>query len=228
MTDTRLRPSRYLELLHADGERLLEVAEGAMDRPVPTCPGWTVDDLVFHVGSVYSHKRVALALGRQPEEGEWTLPPEDAAPDDDLRWCHDQLHGLAGELAQRDPSDAAWTWWPADQTVGFWQRRMALETAVHRVDAELTVGEVTPVAADLALDGIDEVLRVMLASDGVDDVTGPEIDGDVIRVGIAGTVVAGDPSDLLLWLWGRGDDSHVEVRAGSVEALRALLQESMQ
>ena len=40
---------------------------------------------------------------------------------------------------------------------------MALEAAVHRYDAELAHRDPTPVADDLAVDGIDEVLRVMLA-----------------------------------------------------------------
>ena len=40
---------------------------------------------------------------------------------------------------------------------------MALEVAVHRYDAELAHDEVTPIPDDLALDGVDEVLRVMLA-----------------------------------------------------------------
>jgi hypothetical protein len=46
-----------------------------------------------------------------------------------------------------------------DQTVGFWIRRMAQETVVHRVDAELAA-EVAPGAIpdDIALDGIDEFL----------------------------------------------------------------------
>ena len=53
-----------------------------------------------------------------------------------------------------------------DQSVGFWMRRMAQETVIHRIDAELAVG--APVAAipdDLAVDGIDELLKVFVAYD---------------------------------------------------------------
>ena len=46
----------------------------------------------------------------------------------------------------------------------FWIRRMAQETVIHRVDAELALGEpFAPIPDDLALDGIDEVLERFLA-----------------------------------------------------------------
>ena len=45
-----------------------------------------------------------------------------------------------------------------DQTVGFWYRRMALETVVHRVDVETGFGVPRAVNAELAVDGIDEVV----------------------------------------------------------------------
>jgi hypothetical protein len=48
-------------------------------------------------------------------------------------------------LGRRGPDEPAWTFWPDDQTCAFWFRRMAHETVVHRVDAELAAGEVTPV-----------------------------------------------------------------------------------
>ena len=51
--------------------------------------------------------------------------------------------------------------------MGFWFRRMAHETVIHRVDAELAAGLPTAhVPDDLAIDGIDEVSRFF---EGVDD-----------------------------------------------------------
>jgi len=43
-------------------------------------------------------------------------------------------------------------------TVGWWRRRQALETAVHRWDAEAATGDPSPVPTGLAVDGIDEYL----------------------------------------------------------------------
>lgn len=221
---TRLTPDRYLDLLHREGERLLMAAEGTLDRVVPTCDGWTVRDVVEHVGMVYGHKVAVLELGRRPEEGEWDGPPAGA---DEIQWCHGLLHRLAADLQGRPANDPAWTWWDADQSVGFWQRRMALETAVHRADVESASGAIGPVAGDLALDGIDEVLTVMLADAGVEDVIGPTPDSGQVAVSIGGTTVRGDASDLLLWLWGRRADDAVSVE-GDAASLRTTLKSATQ
>ena len=47
------------------------------------------------------------------------------------------------------------------QTSGFWARRMAVETAVHRYDAQLAAGDPQPVERMLAADGVDEYLDVL-------------------------------------------------------------------
>lgn len=224
MDDTRLSAARYLDLLHEEGERLLFAAEGAMDRPVPACEGWAVRDVVEHVGMVYGHKIAALELGRRPEPGEWQGPEPGI---DEIAWCHGLLHRLASDLARVAADEPAWTWWEPDQTAGFWQRRMAQETTVHRADVESASGTLTPIAADLAVDGIDELLRVMLADVEVDDVAGPVRAGDRFRVVVTGTTVTGDASDLLLWLWGRAPVGAVEV-TGDEAGLRALLRSATQ
>jgi uncharacterized protein (TIGR03083 family) len=224
VTDTRLSAARYLHLLHEEGERLLLAAEEVMDLPVPACPGWAVRDVVDHLGMVYGHKVAALELGRRPEPGEWQGPPAGA---DEVQWCHGLLHRLAADLARLAPDQPAWTWWEPDQTVAFWQRRMALETAVHRVDVESATGRVTPVEPDLALDGVDEILTVMLADAGTDEVAGPFVDGNRVRVSVAGTSASAEASDLLLWLWGRRPSGAVEV-VGDEGALRDLLRHATQ
>jgi uncharacterized protein (TIGR03083 family) len=144
------------------------------------------------------------------------------------------------------PTTPSATWWPADQTVGFWARRMAHETAVHRVDAELAAGESMAVDADLATDGIDELLRVMLEGDWTDD---PEdalmgqrvaietggrrwlitLDRGAVGVsegeGDADESIEGDPSDVLLWLWGRAADDAITTSGDP--GLHSLLRERL-
>lgn len=128
-----------------------------LDARVPTCPEWSVDDLTWHVGLVYLHKATAMRDGAEPEQ--WPPHFDDDASAVEL--IDDAYRQLVDEFAARDPSDATGTWYGPDQTVGFWIRRMAQETVVHRIDAELGVQEqVTPVADDLAIDGIDELLKV--------------------------------------------------------------------
>jgi hypothetical protein len=56
----------------------------------------------------------------------------------------------------------AWNWAPQAKKAAFWMRRMALETAIHRWDAQLAVGLPEPIEAHLAADGIGEVLDTWL------------------------------------------------------------------
>jgi uncharacterized protein (TIGR03083 family) len=109
---------------------------------------------------VYLHKVTGMREGREPEQ--W--PPD---YDDDasaLELIDDAYRQLIGEFASRDPGEATGTWYGPDQTVGFWIRRMAQETVIHRIDAELGAGvPVTAVPDDLAIDGIDELLKVFVA-----------------------------------------------------------------
>jgi uncharacterized protein (TIGR03083 family) len=65
---------------------------------------------------------------------------------------------LIDTLAATDPEVNVYTWYAPDHSAGFWYRRMAHETAVHRVDIELSQGPPSPIATDLAVDGLDEVL----------------------------------------------------------------------
>jgi uncharacterized protein (TIGR03083 family) len=224
--------------VRVDGERLAAVAGGRGVEPVPSCPGWTVDDLVRHVAEVYEHKIACTLLGHAPDP--W--PPEWPADRSAIEWFTD-AHGRLLEMFDRnEPTTPSATWWPPDQTVGFWARRMAHETAVHRYDAELAVGATTPIDTDLAADGVDEILRIMLVGDWSDDpseaATGQSISvetGDrrwtVVLDREAVTIdarsagidarVGGDPSDVDLWLWGRVADDGVSA-SGDLDAIRLL------
>src|SRR3954454_9467343 len=127
-------PARYLESIDADSDRLATVAAQGLDNPVPPCPGWTVGDAVRHTGSVYWHKVMCMRLQRRPEEHEWPQDPPDGVGLVD--WFRDAHRTLREELTSRGPDAPSPTWWPDDQTVGFWYRRMAQEVAIHRVDVE--------------------------------------------------------------------------------------------
>lgn len=226
---------RYHQLIGRDGTLLRRsAAEAGLAAAVPTCPGWTVGDLVRHTAAVYEHKLACIGLaGARPEP--WPPPwPDDR---DALEWFADAHTRLLATLRATDPRAPSWTWWPDDQTAGFWSRRMAHETAVHRADAQSALGVVGAVDDDLAVDGVDEVLTMMLAGDWSDDphegstgtlavttdgrswwvamtptavVVGPG------EVGGVQAVVTAAPSDLDLWLWGRADDRVVTVE-GDVE-----------
>jgi uncharacterized protein (TIGR03083 family) len=237
--------STFVEHVRLDGSRLREVAGTRLDLAVPSCPGWDVDELVRHVAEVYEHKIASTLLGRTPDP--W--PPDWPAERDPIEWLAD-AHGRLLELFDRsEPTTPSPTWWPPDQTVGFWARRMAHETAVHRVDAELAAGTPTPIDPGLATDGISEILEIMLAGDWSDEpdeaASGQRIaitagdaawsvtlDRDSVTVTDAAVVgddggavpdagLDGEPSDVDLWLWGRASEDRVR-RSGDEPALRLL------
>ncbi len=66
-----------------------------------------------------------------------------------------ELHRV---LADTDPATPVWSWTP-QRDVAWVTRRMAHETAVHRVDAEHAAGGEHRLAPELAADGIDEFLE---------------------------------------------------------------------
>ncbi|MFE1783220.1 maleylpyruvate isomerase family mycothiol-dependent enzyme [Streptomyces sp. NPDC059506] len=242
----------YLDLIRADSDRLLAAAASDLDSPVPSCPDWTAADLVRHVGGVYEHKILCMRLGRMPEDGERTTPPAAAA--DLPAWFTRVRDALLDELASRDPRQPSPTWFPPDQTVGFWYRRMAHETAVHRVDAEQAAGpgRETPVDPELAADGVDEFLGFLTHDFGGWAVR-PDDAGRTVSLRCAGRrwdlvltaervvpaaeatdpapsadtapdlLIEGDPSDLLLRLWGRHPLGDASVACtGDPAALDAL------
>ncbi len=228
----------FVRHVRADGDRLAALADGHLSTAIPSCPGWTGYDLVSHVATVYEHKIACTELGHAPEP--W--PPAWPADRDPVVWFRDAHARLLAMFDEHGPADPSATWWPSDQTVGFWARRMAHETAIHRVDAELAADAVTPVDAALALDGIDEVLTIMLAGDWSEAPIEPPagqrvavqagdrrwvVTFEPTTIEVAeerdpvGATVSGDPSDLVCWLWGRAPEERVS-GAGPDDAIQLL------
>ena len=151
----------YVAHLARESDRFGEAIRAARpDEPVPSCPGWTADDLLWHLGEVQWFWAAIVReniTGPQAEE----LKPERPAGRVGLQAFYQRAsRDLAEVLAASAPGTAAWTW-SEDQTVGFIRRRQAHEALIHRIDAELTAGRRTPVDPLLGADGVDEALRVM-------------------------------------------------------------------
>ena len=136
-------------------------APGAL---VPTCPDWDAADLVWHLAEVQSFwTRLVQQRCTDPEQlgGEDPVRPAryDALLDLAAHWARQ----LGDVLETTPPATAVWTW-ADEQTAGFVLRRQAHEALIHRVDAECTVADRTPLDPDLATDGVDEALRVMFGT----------------------------------------------------------------
>lgn len=166
--------------------------DDALGLPVPSCPDWTVGDLVGHLGQTYAAVDAALRTGtvarpEHPVDGENTGQPavDDLPTGPELvDWWNQQYAKLAGLLETTDTDQPAWNWAPQQKRAGFWHRRMALETAIHRWDAQMATGIAGPVETTLAADGITEALETWLAA------------GRGIRPGHRSGIVALEATDL--------------------------------
>lgn len=211
----------------------VQSAQGAgLDDAVPTCPDWSVRDLVSHTGEVYRWVTRVLRGEQHGFPTGWPSPPDDELWD----WFQEGLEDVVATLRGAPAGLRCWTFWPVDDPVLFWSRRMADETAIHRVDAESVSGAVTAVPAELANEGIEELLAGLLAMrpKGVrteapvrvavlpDDgpswlvtLSAERIAAERIAAGpgsaergsgAADLTVSGSASALFTWLWNRGGD----------------------
>jgi uncharacterized protein (TIGR03083 family) len=155
----------YVASVESDSARIRRALAADRDGPIPWCGDWTVKDCARHVGGIH-HVFAQVIEGRPTADfglfATLTLPDvTDPVLGD---WVAEGTAALADQLRRTPPDAACWSWWASDQTAGFWARRAAHETLVHRWDIERGAG-VAPVAADptLAADGIDEYLDVFVA-----------------------------------------------------------------
>jgi len=157
----------WLTALRADGAafRTAVGEPGVLGAPVPSCPDWSVGELVRHVGAVYrrTHTHVGNGAADQPW-GPTEIPAEAPAADDEavLTWFAGELAQLDAVLEATDADAPAWNWAPQAKTAWFWHRRMAHETAVHRWDAQLATTLPEPIETKLAGDTVAEALDTFL------------------------------------------------------------------
>ncbi len=230
---------QHIDAEAAAARRLLET-DGAerLTLPVPSCPGWSVTDLVEHLGTVHRWAAgIVSARDRKP-----VAQPEPAYDEGGLApWFADGAAALTAALRATEPADSCWTL-ARPHTVGFWSRRQAHETMVHRVDLADALGAAAPLDPVLAADGVDEAAvmffprQVRLGREQpltdalalVDGTTGRRwlLAGDGTRppdVPVDATVTAPAP-DLLLLLWRRRSiDDTSAVVDGDAEAARRVL-----
>ncbi|HEX5403579.1 MAG TPA: maleylpyruvate isomerase family mycothiol-dependent enzyme [Pseudonocardiaceae bacterium] len=154
----------YLDHLAKESARFVDALRTApADAPVPTCPEWTADDLLRHLGRVQWWWAAVVRDHLTGADDGKVQPDQPTGRHALLAFFEDASRELSSQLASTDPNTPAWTW-STDQTVGFIRRRQAHEALIHRVDAELIAGTRSPMDAALSADGVDEVLRVMYSA----------------------------------------------------------------
>ncbi len=215
---------QYMEIIEAESDLFLAAcAAKPLDSPVEHCGEWTMADLLSHQVMVWG-----IATANVKAGGDKTGPAS-PRPDDDSRlfeWAGSVRATMIEVLTHADPAAPAWSFAKPDHDAGFWIRRMACETVVHRWDAEHAVGISTPLAPEVASECIDEYTEVGLRSSSsrpdrnypatslhlhCTDTEGEWLitgDGDrdftVVREHAKGdAAVKGTAQALLMWVWGR-------------------------
>ena len=141
-----------------EGWRLIELCRRTPDRIVPQYPTWTMRDLALHVATV--HGRTGVICETLPTER--VSGPELPAEADPFDWAAEQLARMLEGLALADPDACVWTF-VDDPSLGFWIRRMVIETGVHRWDAHSAVGEPVELLTGVSAHGLDEFAELYLA-----------------------------------------------------------------
>jgi uncharacterized protein (TIGR03083 family) len=235
----------YLDVVVAQTAALAAAARSVgPDVTVPATPEWTMAKLVKHAGTTHRWACAVVERGEfaNPGELDLGLPADESAYPD---WIESGAATFTAVVGAADPDASTWSW-GNDPHVRFWSRRMAHETSIHRWDAESATATQTPVAADLAVDGIDERLEHLVPSmhfnaAGAGALTGAgetvhlhctDADGEwLLRFDADGftftrehakgdVALRGTASDLLLYLVGRGPLDALEVH-GDPAALDA-------
>lgn len=151
--------SELVATIRREGEGIVSAGAIDLDIKVPTCGDWVMRDLLAHVGSVYRRATTAVAE-RATTEVAWVSPPDDLP--DASTYLSEALDDLVHALSDSDAETPVWNWSGENQTAQFWARRMAHESAVHRYDAQRAQGLAQPIDTDLACDGMDELVDLVL------------------------------------------------------------------
>ena len=163
---TQLSTARHLEGLRDAMLAFVRYADRAgLAAPVPTCPKWTVRELVAHQGVVHRWA-AALVRGEQlDEEAKAALESEGRKDADPLSWLREGAVDLTHAIRDApDDVEAVVFLEDAPAPRAFWARRQCHETTIHAVDA-LAASLGRPPRADevwierdIATDGLDELL----------------------------------------------------------------------
>lgn len=130
--------------------------------PVPTCPKWTLADLVDHVGS--TQRMVAMLVGERMTEPSKAFEGYVPGPADSSQWRAWLTEGADwAKLAFDGVADDTPVWDPSGAAAGvpFWSRRLFGEACVHSADAASAVGMPYELAPDLAVGAIEDWLDTM-------------------------------------------------------------------
>lgn len=197
--------------------------------PVPACPGWNIGQLLRHVGrgdrwaaQIVKDKLEEYLDPRSVEGGK---PPPD--PDDAVSWLNGGAQRLVDAVELAGVETPVWTFL-GRRPANWWLRRRLHETAVHRADAAIAIGNDFALDPAVAADGITEFLERIGIQAGTDGSALP-LEGDETvhlhatdaGLGSAGEWTAAVDGDRVTWSHEHGKGT-VALRGGATELLLAM------
>ena len=208
----------WLSLLRIHTERFGDVVRDAdLSTRVPTCPGWSLRDLVVHLGGVHQWAAHAVLEGNPHLRPE---PPAETGRHGLTSWYRRHASHLVDVLTSAAADAPAWTLDDRYPTAAFWRRRQVHETVMHVWDADNALRQPRPIDPSLAWNGVLEVRdviyprqvrlgRVQPLSRSVHMVA-TDVCGDAVFGDGESIVLEGEAEVLLRLLWHREDlDAHV-------------------
>ena len=155
----------HSDLLTRENDLLADLlAEADLEAPVPTCPGWSLAQLVKHVGR--GHRWAAQIIRERATEARDPRQVPDGRPPDDrpgaIAWLRAGA-ALVREDAEAAPEAEVWTF-TGPKPASWWVRRRLHEATVHRADVALASGTTYEIAPEVAADGVSELLERLIVT----------------------------------------------------------------
>lgn len=146
-----------------------------LEAQVPSCPEWTLLELVKHLADGRRAWAATIAAGPtataettpEPTEVLDGTPVASADRAALTAWLAASTEDLLEQLRAAGPDRGCWTWWGSSQspqTCGAVARHQLQQVAVHTYDAQLTVGTPKPLPGEVAVDGVEEFLTTCCAT----------------------------------------------------------------
>jgi uncharacterized protein (TIGR03083 family) len=162
---TLLGHDRYCDEVIIQTDLLRDLVRGAdLSVTVPTCPDWSLAELLRHIGGNLRSVETAVRTGTAVTAPDKQVPDLAGPGGDDPAaldsWLAEAAARFAGTLAKADPGSLAQVW-TVQAPTAFWARRAANDLVVHRADAAVTLQTGYTVAPELAADAIDELLELI-------------------------------------------------------------------
>lgn len=242
-----MNENELLDVVAVDGAALIAAAELKWARPVPDCPDWDAAGLVRHTGGILAWMATILETGERASFR--SLPPAPTENAELSVWFRRTLQRTLAAMRGSDPGSSVWTFSTlGDHRVAWWRRRLSVEMAIHRWDAEYAAAveggpRPEPLDRRTALAGIEEFVTEFLpgmTAQPTDDHPGGILHLHLVDASAdrwldlddrgreadalpqVDATVRGTASDVLLWLTNRRAEAVVEGDRALLDAWTTL------